>query len=69
MVSQAVQFHFTLVLTWKRGYEFESLASCFCSWQLAGLSVNASVSRDIRTRGMLEGVVATRRTSGQTVGP
>ena len=54
MVSRAVQFRFMLILT---------------SWQLAGLSVNASVSRDIRTRGMLEGVVATRRTSGQIVGP
>ena len=41
-------------------------ASCFLSSQLADLSVNASLSRDIRTRGMLEGVVATRRTNGQT---
>ena len=30
------------------------------------LSVNARVSRDDRTRGMLEDVVATRRTNGQT---
>ena len=30
------------------------------------LSVNASVCRDIRTRGMLEDAAATRRTSRQT---
>ena len=41
--------------------------SCFLSSQLADLSAIASVSRDIRTRGMLEVVVATRRTNGQTV--
>ena len=29
MVSRAVQFRFTLVLTWKRVYEFESLVELF----------------------------------------
>ena len=66
MVSQVVQFRFTLIFTWSRKYEFELLDELFGSRNSKHLSVNASISRDIRTRGMLEDVVATQRTIGRT---
>ena len=48
-------------------YEFKLLVEMFLVLgNLQHLSVNTSVRRDIRTRGMLEDVVVTRRTDGRT---